>query len=56
MPNALHIYKLLDYNVSNDTKQILLELLCFCNNKIDSQSNSRLEEWFTTKQDKYVWQ
>ncbi|XP_033174927.1 protein PTCD3 homolog, mitochondrial isoform X3 [Bombus impatiens] len=54
VPDALHIYKLLDYNVSNDTKQILLELLCFYNNY--SQSNSRLEEWYTIKQDKYVWQ
>ncbi|XP_071865828.1 small ribosomal subunit protein mS39 [Bombus fervidus] len=56
VPDALHIYKLLDYNVSNDTKQILLELLCFYNNEINSQNNSRLEEWFTTKQDKYLWQ
>ncbi|XP_033343654.1 protein PTCD3 homolog, mitochondrial [Bombus vosnesenskii] len=54
--DALHIYKLLDYNVSNDTKQILLELLCFYNNEINSQNNSRLEDWFTAKQNKYVWQ
>ncbi|XP_043600348.1 protein PTCD3 homolog, mitochondrial isoform X2 [Bombus pyrosoma] len=56
VPDALHIYKLLDYNVSNDTKQILLELLCFYNDETNSQNNSRIEEWFTTKQDKYAWQ
>ncbi|XP_068978689.1 small ribosomal subunit protein mS39 isoform X2 [Bombus flavifrons] len=56
VPDALHIYKLLDYNVSNDTKQILLELLCFYNNENNSQNNSRLEDWFTAKQDKYAWQ
>lgn len=56
VPDALHIYKLLDYNVSNDTKQLLLELLCFYNNEANSQNNSHLEQWFTTKQDKYAWQ
>lgn len=55
VPDALHVYKLLDYNVSNDTKQILLELLCFYNNEINTQ-NSCLEKWFAAKQDKYVWQ
>lgn len=56
MPEALHVYKLLDHNVSNDTKQILLELLCFYNSGTNSQNISRLEEWFTLSYDKYAWQ
>ncbi|XP_048268623.1 protein PTCD3 homolog, mitochondrial isoform X3 [Bombus terrestris] len=56
VPEALHVYKLLDHNVSNDTKQILLELLCFYNSGTNSQNISRLEEWFTLSYDKYAWQ
>ncbi|KOX79803.1 hypothetical protein WN51_11414 [Melipona quadrifasciata] len=54
--NALHIYKLLDSNVSNETKQLLLELLCFYNNETTAQNNLHLEQWFVTSQNLHIWQ
>ncbi|KAK1125637.1 hypothetical protein K0M31_005198 [Melipona bicolor] len=54
--DALHIYKLLDSNVSNETKQLLLELLCFYNNETAAQNNLHLEQWFVISQNLHIWQ
>lgn len=56
MSHALHIYKLLDANVSNETKQLLLELLCFYNNESNSINNLLIEQWFSKPKEKYTWQ
>lgn len=53
--NALHIYKLLDTNVSNGTKQALLELLCFFNNKEWVVKNLKFEQWFSSSKKNYIW-
>ncbi|CAD1468903.1 unnamed protein product, partial [Heterotrigona itama] len=53
--DALHIYKLLDSNVSNETKQILLELLCFYNHETAAQNNLYLEQWFIMFQNTRIW-
>lgn len=55
MSNALHIYKLLDTNVSNGTKQALLELLCFFNNKEWVVKNLIFEQWFSSSKKNYIW-
>ncbi|XP_031367472.1 protein PTCD3 homolog, mitochondrial [Apis dorsata] len=54
--DALHIYKLLDTNVSNGTKQALLELLCFYNNKRCVINNLFFEHWFSSSKENYIWQ
>lgn len=54
--DALHIYKLLNSNVSNETKQLLLELLCFYNHETTAQNNLHLEQWFVISQDTHIWQ
>lgn len=54
--DALHIYNLLDTNVSNGTKQALLELLCFYNCKEYVIKNLIFEQWFTSSKKNYVWQ
>lgn len=56
MSDALHIYKLLDANVSNETKQALLELLCFYNNESCATNNLLIEQWFSKSKEKYIWQ
>ncbi|XP_015182596.1 PREDICTED: protein PTCD3 homolog, mitochondrial [Polistes dominula] len=49
---ALHIYNLLEENVSNKAKQNLLELLCFTNSKDLSQFTFQEERWYKFSDDR----
>lgn len=53
---ALHIYKLLKMNVSNEAKQLLLELLCFCTEQDSINMNLCFERWYIKNPHKIFWQ
>ncbi|CAK9807450.1 Protein PTCD3 homolog, mitochondrial [Anthophora quadrimaculata] len=53
---ALHIYKLLKTNVSNEAKQALLELLCFCTEQDNLYTNPYFERWYIKNKHKIFWQ
>ncbi|XP_014206559.1 protein PTCD3 homolog, mitochondrial [Copidosoma floridanum] len=44
VPNTLHVYNLLNGNVSQETKQAILELLCFYNSSEEQKSSDFPEE------------
>ncbi|CAK9824805.1 Protein PTCD3 homolog, mitochondrial [Anthophora retusa] len=52
---ALHIYKLLKTNVSNEAKQSLLELLCFYTDQDTLHMDLYFEKWFIKNKEKKVW-
>lgn len=54
--DAIDIYSLLGTSTSNETKQELLELLCFYNNESMSLIDSPSERFFTRPDVKPVWQ
>ncbi|CAK9794674.1 Protein PTCD3 homolog, mitochondrial [Anthophora plagiata] len=53
---ALNIYKLLKTNISNETKQSLLELLCFCGDEDGIYTNLYFEQWYIKNKHKIFWQ
>ncbi|XP_054013205.1 protein PTCD3 homolog, mitochondrial isoform X1 [Hylaeus anthracinus] len=53
--DALDIYNLLECDVSNKTKQALLELLCFYNANTDSAYNLPHERWFVKPNETTYW-
>lgn len=58
LSDAIHVYRLLEGEVSNDAKQMLLELLCFFDNRNIYLSNDiSFERWFhDEKITQHLWQ
>ena len=52
---AIEIYKLIENDVSNETKQALLELLCFHNGEPNTSKQFPHEQWFYRHKDKKMW-
>ena len=52
---AIEIYKLIENDVSNETKQALLELLCFHNGEPNLSKQFPHEQWFCRFKDKKMW-
>ncbi|XP_076678408.1 small ribosomal subunit protein mS39 isoform X2 [Andrena cerasifolii] len=52
---AIEIYKLIEDDVSNETKQALLELLCFHNGEPNLSKQFPHEQWFCRHKDKKMW-
>ncbi|XP_076295611.1 small ribosomal subunit protein mS39 [Lasioglossum baleicum] len=53
--DALHIYNLLEGDVSNTAKQNLLELLCFCNSREDTFKMLPHDQWFNKPDTQLIW-
>ncbi|XP_076241741.1 small ribosomal subunit protein mS39 [Calliopsis andreniformis] len=53
--DAMSIYNLLDGDISNGSKQALLELLCFNNGTTNNIKALPHERWFCKYQDKKIW-
>ncbi|XP_015432428.1 PREDICTED: protein PTCD3 homolog, mitochondrial [Dufourea novaeangliae] len=54
--DAVHIYKLMEGNVSNEAKQSLFELLCFYNGDTETLEKSSNERWFFRVKKRKQWQ
>lgn len=53
--DALAIYQLLEEQVSDDTKQSLLELLCYYNNEDKFPEELMEEKWFRRSEKSPTW-